>query len=373
MHQLDARQHRTLVAAATWPERVRNERANAFELARLIVGARLRWRHPIYLVHALTARCNARCGFCAWNPDFYDPREQLSTVAIKQLYTCARGAGFIGLSIWGGEPLLHPDFAELVRHAHSLGLRTHLVTNGFLLERRLDAVVPHVDRVCISVDHPSRKHDELRGIPGLFDRIVEATRSLRRRSPRKQIVFICTLQKGNTDLATIRGMADLLAELGVLGIFNGLREEAATSGGGADLSAYLPTQDQLSEAFTALEGLKRRGYPILNSYTYLEMMRSGPPVYRCHWPKFMLPVEANGDVVDCMHWGTRPIGNLKTATFSEILASPRLRELAGAAGEGCHRCVSIHRVEISRVCDGHLEPLRSWRMLGRAPPPAAAR
>jgi MoaA/NifB/PqqE/SkfB family radical SAM enzyme len=100
-------------------------------------------------------------------------------------------------------------------------------------------------------------------------------------------------------------------------------------------------------------------------------MRAGPPIYRCHWPKLMLPVEANGDVVDCMHWGTRPIGNLRSTPFAEILKSPRLRELAGEAGERCHECVSIHRVEISEVWEGNLEPIKSWRLLRKTKRPAS--
>ena len=116
-------------------------------------------------------------------------------------------------------------------------------------------------------------------------------------------------------------------------------------------------------AFEALADLKRRGYPIMNSKTHMGMMQDGPPVYRCHWPKFMLPVEANGDIVDCMHWGTRPVGNLKQARLAELLENPRLKQLAGATGEKCHKCVSIHRVEISEVCSGNLEPITSWRML----------
>jgi len=341
-------------------------RASRFEITRHLVGARLGRRPPLYLIHALTARCNARCGFCAWNPDFYDPRDQLSTEAIMQLYRDARQAGFVGLSIWGGEPLLHRDFADLVRHASQLGLATSMVTNGYLLDRKLDAVVAHVDRVCISVDHPSPAHDQMRGIRGLFDKIVAATGELRRRAPQKPIVFNCTLQKANVDRATLRAMAELMARLGVLGIFNGLREEAATSDPDARISEYAPSQAQLAEAFTELAALKRRGYPILNSHTHMEMMKQGPPQYRCHWPKFMLPVEANGDVVDCMHWGTRPIGNLRQTRFAEILDHPRLRERAGEAGEACHKCVSIHRIEISKVADGRLEPLRSWRMLRAA-------
>jgi MoaA/NifB/PqqE/SkfB family radical SAM enzyme len=78
----------------------------------------------------------------------------------------------------------------------------------------------------------------------------------------------------------------------------------------------------------------------------------------------MLPVEANGDVVDCQHWGTRPIGNVKTTPFAELLKSPRLAALAAKEGESCHKCVSLHRIEISEVWDGNLEPLLSWRMLG---------
>lgn len=338
-------------------------RMTALEVTRQLVGARLRRRGPLYLVHALTARCNARCGFCAWNPDFYDPREQLPTEEIAKLYTDARQAGFIGLSIWGGEPLLHRDFDHLVGHAKSLGLTTNMVTNGFLLERKMDAVLEHVDRLCISVDHPSAVHDEMRGIRGLFDRIVAATREVRRRAPDKPIVFICTLQKANVDISTIRQMAELTKSLGVLGIFNGMREEAASDESSAQIESYAPSQAQLSRAFIELGELKRRGYPILNSHTHIDMMRDGPPVYRCHWPKLMLPVEANGDVVDCMHWGTRPIGNLRDQPLTQILKSPRLRELAGEAGESCHKCVSIHRVEISKVWEGQLEPLRSWRLL----------
>lgn len=335
----------------------------ALEVTRSVVGARLGRGHPLYLVHALTARCNARCGFCAWNPDFYDPKEQLSTPAIKQLYSDAREAGFLGVSIWGGEPLVHPDFEEVVRHAKELGLATNMVTNGFLIEKKLDPIVKYIDRLSISLDHPSAQHDEMRGIKGLFERIVSATRAVRARAPKKPILFICTLQKANVDPATLRELVALMDRLGVLGVFNGLREEAATDGADAGLYKYSPTRAQLAVAFTLLRELKEQGRPILNSFTHLDMMSEGPPVYRCHWPKFMLPIEANGDVVDCMHWGTRPIANLKQTSFAEVMAHPRLRALSGKDGEACHKCVSIHRVEISEVCSGNLEPVRSWAML----------
>ncbi|MFW5876250.1 MAG: radical SAM protein [Myxococcota bacterium] len=338
-------------------------RVTALEAARALASARFRRRPPVYLVHALTARCNARCGFCAWNPDFYDPSDQLPTDAIEQLYTDAREAGFIGLSVWGGEPLLHRDFGRVMRHAKGLGLHTNMVTNGFLLDRKMDDVLAYVDRIAISVDHPSSRHDEMRGIPGLFDKIVGSTREIRRRAPQMPIAFVYTMQRENIDAGTLREMAELLRSLGVVGVFNGLREEAATDDADAALDAYAAPPDQLARAFVTIAELKRQGYPIQNSHTYMGMMQQGPPIYRCHWPKLLLPVEANGDVVDCMHWGTRPLGNVRQTPFAEILRSPRLRELAGEAGESCHKCVSIHRVEISEVARGNLEPVRSWRAL----------
>jgi MoaA/NifB/PqqE/SkfB family radical SAM enzyme len=340
---------------------------SAFEVTRRLAGARLGRRGPLYPVHALTARCNARCGFCAWNPDFYDPRDQLSTEEIEQLYTDARAAGFLGLSVWGGEPLLHKDFGRILGHAKRLGLATNMITNGFLLERKLDDVLSNVDRVCISLDHPSAEHDAMRKIPGLFERIVSAARELRRQDPKKPLIFICTLQKANVHPDTIRELAELARELGALVIFNGMREEAASDVADAGIDHYAAPQEDLTRAFHAIGDLKRRGYPILNSHTHIEMMAKGPPVYRCHWPKLMLPVEANGDVVDCMHWGTRPMGNLRETPLPEILKLPRLRELAGPEGEACHKCVSIHRVEISEVWEGNVEPVKSWAQLRSAP------
>ena len=336
---------------------MKTRKANGLDIARMVVRAKLRWQQPHYLIHGLTNRCNARCGFCAWND--FESKDQLTTEEIKKLYYDARESGFLGVSIWGGEPLLHRDSAEIFAYAKTLGLSTHLITNGALLPRKIDEVVSSIDRLCISVDHPSRKHDEMRGVKGLFEKIVEATREIRRQAPQQKIVYIYTLQKGNTGRAALEAMAELTRSLGVVGVYNALRLEVASTVE-ADLERYNPSSAELAEAFAVVRSLKERGYPVLNSYTHIDKMRHGPPVYRCHWPKFMLPIEANGDVVDCMHWGKKSIANVRDVPFAEILKHRRLRELAGEEGEACHKCVSLHRVEISEIWEGNFEPLTSW-------------
>ena len=340
--------------------KMRQNMRGAFEMAGALIEAKVNWRRHIFLMHAVTSRCNANCGFCAWK-SHENSDDDMTTDEIKKLYTGARRAGFLALTMWGGEPLVRDDIGELARHAHSLGFSTNLVTNGFLLQRKMEQTAPFLDRISISVDYPSEQHDTARGVNGLYERIINATRKIRRKYPKKSIIYICTMFNNNTDADSIKKMAELMKTMGVAGVFNPLRDEAAAySPGDHNLREFVASDEQLAEAFTLIGRLKKRGYPILNSYTYINMLRKGPPVYHCHWPKFILPIEANGDVVDCMYWGSRPVDNVKSKQFSEILKNPRLRQLAGKEGEQCHKCVSIHRIEISEVWEGNFEPLLSW-------------
>lgn len=331
-----------------------------YELAKVLLKTRFTREHPVYLIHAVTARCNARCGFCAWNPEFYEGSGEMTTDQIKKLYTDARQAGFVALSMWGGEPLLRPDIGELARHAKQLGLMTQMVTNGALLEKKMDAVVPYLDRICISVDHPSSRHDTMRGVKGLYGKILASTLQIRARYPETKLIYNYTVQRSNADPDTIEQMAIVMKTLGVAGIFNPMRIDAATNDTPINLGKYNPCDDEIARAFGKVAQLKKQGYPIVNSYTHLTKLQNLPMSYRCHWPKVMLPIEANGDVVDCMAWGQRPIGNIQHTELSDILDAPRLRELAGKAGEACHKCVSVHRVDISEAWEGRLEPALSW-------------
>jgi MoaA/NifB/PqqE/SkfB family radical SAM enzyme len=321
-----------------------------------------RWSGPLQLIHAVTARCNARCGFCAWNPDFYEGRDELSSDEVRDLYQQAWDAGLIALSIWGGEPLLRSDLGDLARHAKQLGFMTNMVTNGVLLARRMDAVLPSIDQLCISIDHPSERHDEIRGVPGLWARLADVVPSLRTRHRGTNLVLNYTLQKDNADPASLTAMAELARSWGAALVFNPMRVDATADGtaGDIDLAAFDPGDDVIAAAYAHVQALKERGYPIINSNSFLARMQHLPLVYHCHWPKFIVPIEANGDVVDCMHWGREPVDNVRNKPLREILRNPRLRQLAGPVGEACHQCRSVHRFELSEIYEGRMEPLWSW-------------
>jgi cyclic pyranopterin phosphate synthase len=94
---------------------------------------------PRRLTVAVTAHCNLRCTGCRYGRDFM-PGEQLSLEKMRELLDDARACGVEQVRLYGGEPLLHRDLPEIVRHSVDLGLSTYVTTNGTLLRHRFDAL-----------------------------------------------------------------------------------------------------------------------------------------------------------------------------------------------------------------------------------------
>ncbi|MFK7739658.1 MAG: radical SAM/SPASM domain-containing protein [Planctomycetota bacterium] len=89
------------------------------------------------LTVAMTARCTHRCQGCLYERGFM-AGQQLSRDVLEQLVDDAAELGVRSIRLYGGEPLLHPDLAHIVRRAVDRGLRTYVTTNGVLLEQKID-------------------------------------------------------------------------------------------------------------------------------------------------------------------------------------------------------------------------------------------
>ena len=107
------------------------------ELARIVPS--VVQPRPRRITIAVTAYCNLRCVACRYGRDFM-LGQQLSLDEVKGLLEDAREAGVETVRLYGGEPLLHPDLPQMVRHAVDLGLSTYVTTNGVLLRQRIDAL-----------------------------------------------------------------------------------------------------------------------------------------------------------------------------------------------------------------------------------------
>src|SRR6201996_9440986 len=90
---------------------------------------------PGYLQFAITNICNAKCDFCGFAVDRFDPRQRRSVTldqARDVIDICVEN--HIGYLLFvGGEPLVHKDLPSMMRYAAERGIHPMICTNGSLL------------------------------------------------------------------------------------------------------------------------------------------------------------------------------------------------------------------------------------------------
>jgi MoaA/NifB/PqqE/SkfB family radical SAM enzyme len=108
-----------------------------------------------------------------------DTTGELSTTRLLELIDELEAIGVLELSIAGGEPLLHPDWAVLVERAVAVGVNVVLTTNGHLIDDGTVAVLARAQPldVRVSFDGGPRMHDHVRG-RGSYDKALAGTAQL---------------------------------------------------------------------------------------------------------------------------------------------------------------------------------------------------
>ena len=108
--------------------------------------------HPL-LVHIVPIRrCNIDCGYCN-EYDKVSPPIPFEVVAARIDKLAELGTSVVAFS--GGEPMLHPQLDDLIRHIRSHRMMAGLITNGyFLSEKRIGELnAAGLDYLQISIDN----------------------------------------------------------------------------------------------------------------------------------------------------------------------------------------------------------------------------
>ena len=124
--------------------------------------------------------CNLHCSYCfRADENLYSSHAEFFSIdLLRRVIDEARAAANITrVSFTGGEPTLHPAFAETLKTVADAGLTTSFVTNGWHFDRVWPAIQENraaVSHVAFSLDGVTREdHDRWRGT-GSFDRLVRA-------------------------------------------------------------------------------------------------------------------------------------------------------------------------------------------------------
>ena len=91
--------------------------------------------YPISAEVSLTNRCNLNCLYCSDRGlrQRQGLHSELSEATLNRLFEDLKAGGTQGVVIeGGGEPTLHPNFAQIIRKLMKVGLPAGLITNGVL-------------------------------------------------------------------------------------------------------------------------------------------------------------------------------------------------------------------------------------------------
>jgi len=140
---------------------------------------------PVKLTLALTFMCNSRCKTCnIWQIYRKSPekiKDELTAEDWKRLFNEIRD-NLIWIEFTGGEPFLRKDIDEIVIYAYNNtsisagGITTNgIISKGILpiIEKIIrDIPSSKILNIGISLDGVSEIHDEIRGVPGNFEKAV---------------------------------------------------------------------------------------------------------------------------------------------------------------------------------------------------------
>lgn len=119
---------------------------------RMIAWGVIHKRHPIDVHLIPIRRCNLACAYCNEYDDFSKP---VPLPELKKRVDKLAELGATIITISGGEPLLHPQLDQLIRHIRRRGIIAGLITNGYLLvaARIQELNRAGLDHLQISIDN----------------------------------------------------------------------------------------------------------------------------------------------------------------------------------------------------------------------------
>ena len=288
---------------------------------------------PGFLQFAITNICNARCEFCNFAVDKFDPSRWRSVTweEARDVIDIAVN-NHIGYMLFvGGEPLAHKDLRAMVRYAAERGIRPLICTNGSLwTEQNMRGFADDgLSSVIMSIDsHDVARHEKNRGLPDVCRKIKRANE-----------VF-ADLGVQTTASITVSRLIDdydkLPEFLRTLGFSNctfsyplTTLESSYLSFSDSKLVSYSP--EELIGVFENIKAMKKRsGYAVVNPIESLTEMqrhlRKEPERFGCLGGHKYFYLDWNLDLYRCHAWD-KPMCNIYDFDESKLIR------------DGCTKCM----------------------------------
>jgi len=173
-----------------------------------------RKQYPLVLMLEPLLRCNLACAGCGKIQ--YPAHVLKKNLTPEECFRAVDECGAPVVSIPGGEPLLHPQIAEIVNGLVARKKYIYLCTNALLLTQRLDEFTPSKYlSFSVHMDGQREHHDFSVCREGTYDKAVAGIRLALQRGFR--VTTNTTLFEG-TNPQSVRQFFDDMMEIGVEGM-----------------------------------------------------------------------------------------------------------------------------------------------------------
>jgi MoaA/NifB/PqqE/SkfB family radical SAM enzyme len=297
---------------------------------------------PVQVHFVISDLCNHNCSFCAYRIDGYteifattdgsgsvnkNPNRQIATPKAKEILKelsefGARAIQFTG----GGEPTMHPDCANLMLYANSLGLDTALVTNGSRIDDKMIDAIMKCTWMRISLDHANVEgYASMRSVrPEMFDIVLENVAKIvaaKKESGANITIGLGYVVNKANWTEVVKG-ASLAKSLSV----DNFRISAAFTPEGADYfkDFYPDARDLCKEA----EELGDDNFMVSNRFgeRIRDLEADSPDYKRCLYQYLCTFIGADLNLYRCCLWAYRMrgiIGSLRDSSFAELWRNNR--------------------------------------------------
>jgi radical SAM protein with 4Fe4S-binding SPASM domain len=179
--------------------------------------------YPEAITLFLTHRCNLACQMCGqWGREGVTRKQNTEYIqaelSLDELRSIIDDLSKFkpNITLFGGEPLLHPNCGETIKYIKQKGMHCLMITNGSLLEGLAESIVDAgLDELNVSLDGNAALHDQIRGMPGLFDKIMRGLKQVqyfktKKKKKRPFLNLQCTITQYNyRDLEQLVDVAEL--------------------------------------------------------------------------------------------------------------------------------------------------------------------
>ncbi len=282
---------------------------------------------PIYVELGLYGGCNHRCIFCAFDYLKYKPHMSSEACVKEFLLEAARNGVKAVLFSGEGEPLLHPQAAELIVFAHSQKVDTALSTNGvFLTHSILRKILPRLSWLRVSLNAGSGKSYALihgtseNDFQSVLHNLKDAVRMKKKNKYDCTIGVQCVLLPYN--IKELPKLADMVKQIGAdyLVIKPFSLHPLSLNNVRTDIYKEVPALQN------KLRKYSNKNFQVIFRKHSFNKIKTPKPYKKCLGFAFVSHVMAGGGVFPCNAFLGKKgylLGNIAKNSFSDILKNDR--------------------------------------------------